>query len=118
MAKKRALGALEETIMEYLWTSSGPATPAEVHHSVAPELAYTTVMTVLTRLWDKGRLTRERQGRAYVYSPIRSEAEHRADTMQTSLDRAGDRAAVLSSFVETLSSEDAAELRKILRRKK
>ncbi len=103
--------------MEFLWTGDGPATPAEVHSSVAPELAYTTVMTVLTRLWEKGRLTRERQGRAYVYSPVLSEAQHRADTMQTSLDQAGDRAAVLSSFVETLSSEDAAELRKILHQK-
>ncbi len=117
MKRKRPLGALEDSVMEFLWTNDGPASPAQTHDAVAPELAYTTVMTVLTRLWDKGRLTRQRHGRAYVYSPVLSEAEHHADSMQHSLGEAGDKSAVLSSFVETLSTEDAAALRKILRRK-
>ncbi len=118
MSKKRPLGALEDSVMEFLWTSDGAASPAQTHEAVAPELAYTTVMTVLTRLWDKGRLTRHRVGRTYVYSPVLSEAEHHADSMQHSLGEAGDRTAVLNSFVETLSKEDAAALRKILHRKR
>ncbi len=100
--------------MDYLWTTGVSATPAEVHQAVAPELAYTTIMTVLSRLWDKNRLARERRGRAYAYEPVRTEAEHRADRMQTTLVDAGDRAAVLSSFVETLDDDDTKMLRKLL----
>ncbi|MBT8241414.1 MAG: BlaI/MecI/CopY family transcriptional regulator [Acidimicrobiales bacterium] len=116
MAAKRPMGALEEAVMAYLWTTDGPATPAEVHQAVAPELAYTTVMTILARLFEKGRLNRGERGRAYTYEPIRSEAEHRADEMQTTLVDAGDRAAVLSQFVESLDAQDAKTLRKLLSR--
>ena len=104
--------------MEYLWTIDVAMTPAEVHEVVAPELAYTTVMTVLSRLCEKGRLTRERRVMAYAYNAVRSEAEHRAEAMRTSLQDAGDRAAVLSSFVESLHVEDASTLRELLDRGK
>lgn len=108
------MGGLEHDVMEFLWTTEAAATPGEVHAAVAPDLAYTTIMTVLTRLWQKQMLTRERQGRAYVYEPARSEAVHRADAMQSTLDNAADKAAVLSSFVETLDGDDAKTLKKLL----
>lgn len=117
MATRRPLGALEEVIMDYLWAVDTPVKPAVVHQAVAPDLAYTTVMTVLTRLWEKGRLTRGRDGRAYTYQPVRSEAEHRAEGMQSALAEAQDRVAVLSSFVEALDTEDAKVLRKLLGRR-
>lgn len=108
------MGALEEEVMTYLWATMTPAMPAEVHQAVAPDLAYTTIMTVLSRLWSKGLLTREPKGRGYAYSPVRTEAEHRAEEMQTTLEAADDRAAVLSSFVSALSGCDAARLRQLL----
>ena len=114
MSTRRPMGALEENVMEYLWLVGVPASPAEVHSVVAPELAYTTMTTVLTRLWEKGRLDRERQGRAFVYSPVRSEAEHRAEAMRVSLGDAADRGAVLSSFVDTLDPADLDVLRGLL----
>lgn len=114
MSTRRPMGALEDNVMEYLWLVGAPASPAEVHAAVAPELAYTTVTTVLTRLWEKGRLERERQGRAFVYAPVRSEADHRADLMRTSLSDAADRGAVLSSFVDALDSTDLDVLRSLL----
>lgn len=114
MTKRRPMGALENEIMSYLWATDGPATPAEVHQAVAPDLAYTTVMTVLTRLWEKELLTREAKGRGYAYAPVRSEAEHRAGQMQTTLANSGDRDAVLSSFVASLGAHDATMLRQLL----
>ena len=108
------MGALEEQVMTYLWSTSEPATPADVHAAVAPELAYTTIMTILSRLYDKDRLVRGRRGRAYAYEPVRTEAEHRADVMQSSLVDSGDRAAVLSQFVGSLEAQDAKMLRKLL----
>lgn len=113
---KRPQGGLEEEVMEFLWRTDAPAPPGVVHQAVAPELAYTTVMTTLSRLYEKGRLTRELEGRAYVYEPVRTEAEYRASTMQSTLTDAGDRAAVLSQFVESLEAQDASTLKKLLGR--
>ena len=114
MSARRPMGSLEDNVMEYLWLVGTPASPAEVHAAVAPELAYTTVTTVLTRLFEKGRLERERQGRALMYAPVHSEADHRADVMHTSLGDAADRGAVLSSFVDALDSTDLEVLRGLL----
>ena len=114
MSARRPMGALEDHVMEYLWALGTPASPGEAHQAVAPELAYTTVMTVLTRLWEKGRLERERQGRSFKYSPVRSEAEHRAQAMRSTLGSAADRAAVLSSFVDALEADDLDMLRTLV----
>ena len=100
--------------MDYLWAVDQPTTPSQVHDAVAPELAYTTVMTVMSRLFDKGRLTRERQGRSFAYTASVSEAEHRASQMASSLTEADDRAAVLSRFVDSLNDSDVDMLRQLL----
>jgi predicted transcriptional regulator len=113
---RRPVGGLEEEVMQYLWAADVESTPAEVHKVVCPELAYTTVMTVLTRLYEKGQLERGRRGRAYTYRPVRTEAEYRASSMQTALSDAQDRSAVLSSFVESLDGSDLSVLRKLLKR--
>lgn len=114
MVSRRAMGALEDEVMSYLWATMTPATTAEVHEAVAPDLAYTTVMTVLTRLWSKELLVRESKGRAFAYAAAQPEAEHRARQMQATLDGSGDRRAVLSSFVDSLEPRDATMLRRLL----
>ena len=116
MSSKRPMGALEEEVMAYLWATGAPATPADVHQAVAPDLAYTTVMTVLSRLWTKDQLTREQKGRGFAYMPVATEAEHRAQQMQTTLDESDDRDGVLSSFVESLNPRDVEKLRLLLTR--
>lgn len=108
------MGALEDEVMAYLWATGAPASPAEVHQAVAPDLAYTTVMTVLSRLWAKDQLTREQKGRGFAYTPVATEAEHRALQMQTALDDSQDRDGVLSSFVESLSDRDLQKLKRLL----
>lgn len=73
---EKFLGELELTIMEILWERN-PATVREVREVLAEEreLAYTTVMTVMSRLADKGLLSRKKEGRAYVYWPDKSRTE-------------------------------------------
>lgn len=72
------MGPLEAACLRSLWARA-PGTVGEVLHTVNaehdPELAYTTVMTVLGRLHDKGYVTRERHGRGYRYQPAYSEQE-------------------------------------------
>jgi BlaI family penicillinase repressor len=66
------LGPLEQRLMDALW-QRGHATVREVQESgCCPELAYTTLMTTLDRLYKKGLLTREAEGRAFRYSPTMS----------------------------------------------
>jgi predicted transcriptional regulator len=108
------MGTLEAEVLRQLWDSREPATPGQVHEALGADIAYTTVMTVLTRLWQKGLVDRERQGRAYAYRALVTEADLTAGRMRDALDRAQDREAVLSRFVDTLSTRDAKALRKVL----
>lgn len=114
MGLRRSTGELEASVLQYLWAIDDPVTPSQVHAAVAPDLAYTTVMTVLTRLFKKDLLDRKRVGRAFAYWPVGAEATHRAGQMHEQLESAEDRSAVLSSFIETMSSEEADELRRLL----
>lgn len=108
------MGALEAEVLATLWSAGGPLTPSEVRDELDSALAYTTVMTILTRLWQKGRLERERLGRAYAYRPVTDEAGHYATRMRDTLAMARDREAALSRFVEALTPREAATLRELL----
>ncbi len=112
------MGALEAAVLEQVWAGSGGVTPREVLDALPDDLAYTTVMTILNRLCTKGILERdpEREGRAYRYRPVFTEAELVASRMSDALDVASDRVASLSRFVEDLSSDDEALLRDVLER--
>lgn len=59
----------ELDVMAVLW-EHGPATVAEVQHRLADELAYTTVLTILRTLEEKGHVRHEEEGRAYRYFPL------------------------------------------------
>ncbi len=73
------LTPLELTIMNSLW-KRGSATVREVQSDLLPDrrLAYTTVMTVMDRLFKKGTLRREKRSRAHVYEPTITNSEARA----------------------------------------
>lgn len=106
---------LENAVMEVLWDAPGPLTTREVRERLsAHRVAYTTVMTVLVRLWNKGQVEREKAGRAYAYRPRQSKEEHTAARMEQMLDTAGDRHAALSRFVETLSASERRQLKGLL----
>jgi|SRR5579871_2579227 predicted transcriptional regulator len=68
-----ALGPLEAEVMAVLWAAKEPVSVREVAGQLNAErsepLAYTTVMTVLSRLAGKQVVARRRQGRGYVYTP-------------------------------------------------
>jgi BlaI family transcriptional regulator, penicillinase repressor len=65
----------ELDVMDVLW-ERGASTVAEVQEAIVDELAYTTVLTILRTLEEKGYVTHEEEGRAYRYSSLveRSEA--------------------------------------------
>jgi predicted transcriptional regulator len=98
-----------------LWAGEEPLTPAEVRRELGSNLAYTTVMTALSRLHEKGVVDRERVGRAYAYSPMLDQAGIAAERMRGLLESGEDREAVLAQFVGSLSDEDGRVLAALLR---
>lgn len=59
----------ELDVMGVLW-EHGPATVAEVQEQLPDVLAYTTVLTILRTLEEKGHVRHETEGRAYRYYPL------------------------------------------------
>ena len=114
MTERRPMGSLEASVLESLWRSDEALTPAQVQAELDGDLAYTTVMTILTRLWKKGMVTRSRSGRAYAYAPKLQQAEFLAERMRGELRRTRNRSAVLSQFVDKLSKKDTEALRGLL----
>jgi predicted transcriptional regulator len=112
---RRSRGTLERDIRRVLLDSEQPRTPAQVRAALPEALAYTTVMTVLARMHDKGEVTRHSAGRGYAYAAIRDNAEVTARRMQRLLgSEEADRAAVLRRFVGTLEPGDERLLRSLL----
>ena len=113
MAKHRGsaagLGRLEAEVMAVLWGSDAPLLVRQVAAALnaarAEPLAYTTVMTVMSRLTGKGLLSRSRSGRRFVYTPAVADTAEVA--VRGVLDEFGD--AALARFVER------AELDPVLR---
>lgn len=112
---RRGRGALEAEILAILAASAAPLTPREVTERLERPLAYTTVMTVLMRLHDKGAVARTRTGRTYSYSFQRDEAAQRAVQMRRLLEGGPDRAKVLTRFLDELSPDDEQLLQQLLR---
>ena len=112
---RRPAGGLEAEVLAALWAIGRPLTPREVQRELGGELAYTTVMTTLTRLHDKGAVDRQRSGRAYAYTPVLDQAGIAASRMRGMLDDGQDRRAVLAHFVDSLSAQDERLLSELLR---
>lgn len=110
------MGELKARVLEVLWDGGGWLTPKDVHTVLTREreLAYTTVLTVLVRLWREGLLDRRRDGRAFAYRPVRDREEHVAAAMSKLLTSAKDRPAALLHFVKGMSAADRARLRRVL----
>jgi len=103
---RRPSGGLEAEVIETLMAAAEPMTAAEVRSALGDRLAYTTVMTVLSRLANKGLAIKRRRGRADIYSPVRDPAEITAIRMRRLLESDDDRAGVLTRFVGSLSGDD------------
>jgi predicted transcriptional regulator len=116
-AIRRAAGALEAEILGIVRTAGEPLSPGEVRERITAgdqrELSYSTVVTIMSRLYDKGLLARQRAGRGFSYTAI-DEASLAAHRMSSALGSGIDHSAVLSRFVSGLSGRDARLLGSLL----
>ncbi len=114
MTGRRGAGQLEGEILGALWAADRPMTPAEVQAELGADLAYNTVHTILKRLWDKGLVIRDAEGRRGAYLPAKEATELAAEVMHDVLRREPDRAGVLQRFVTGLGPDDEDMLRRLL----
>ncbi len=114
----RSRGSLEREILACLGAADEPMTVQQVLDDVDPSLAYTTVMTTLSRLYTKNAIAREQHGRAYRYSlpggPDAAQESMTAHSMHRLLATGADRRGVLSKFVAELDADDGEMLRRML----
>jgi predicted transcriptional regulator len=89
-------------------------TAAEVQRAVDPSLAYTTVLTSLVRLHEKGLVDRVRTGRSHTYTAVTDPAVTSARAMARAMEAGPDRTAVLAQFVGTLGPDALPMLRELL----
>ena len=109
-ASSSQLGPLEERLLEALW-ERGTATVRELVDGGCQDLAYTTVMTTLDRLYKKHVLSRAAEGRAFRYAARFSREElHRevaGEAFRQLLDASPAAELPLSYLVEILTERDA-----------
>ncbi len=113
----KLLGELEGAVMETLWRL-GSATVRQVHQSLQgdrKDLAYTTIMTVMSRLYDKGVLEREPEGTAFRYRPTEGREAFLAQrSLEVFSGLAEDLSGpVLSAFVDKLGAREAERLKEL-----
>ncbi len=116
------LGELESKVMKVVWDQCG-CTAKDVLDALEPDKkhAYTTIATILQRLYQKGLVTRTRRGKAFFYKPMISQEEFTEritrDVLAGLMKEKG--RPILSTFVDLLSEDQGSlkELRVLLNRK-
>lgn len=81
---RKLLGSLELQVMEYMW-QAGEATVGQVTKAVESRrrIAYTTAMTVMVHLVDKGLLVRSKEGKRYRYRVAKSREDFLRETSRS-----------------------------------
>ncbi|MFC5953222.1 BlaI/MecI/CopY family transcriptional regulator [Streptomyces pratens] len=108
----RPLGELEDAVMTRVWKWNRPVTVREVLEDLQKErsIAYTTVMTVLDNLHQKGWVRRQAEGRAYRYEAVSTRAAYAAALMNEAWSQSDNAAAALVAFFGMMSEEQRQAL--------
>lgn len=119
---KKPLGELEAKIMEIVWQLRS-ASVRDVLKRIkgAKKPAYTTVMTVMGRLSDKGILRRQLKNDCYVYRPVQDKQHFLASSskkiIQGLIDEFGAEVAV-AGFIDTIENSDSKKSKELRRKLK
>jgi predicted transcriptional regulator len=115
----RRIGAVEAEVLECLWEAGRPQSVHDVMQALSGERrAYTTVVTMLTRLVEKGFVRRMPDGRSFLYEASGTEDELAGDAIRDVLEATRDRKVVLARFVDQISDDPELlqHLREIVKR--
>ncbi|MFD5426693.1 BlaI/MecI/CopY family transcriptional regulator [Streptomyces sp. NPDC127084] len=111
------MGELEDAVMTRIWQWNRPVTVREVLEDLQQErsIAYTTVMTVMDNLHQKGWVRREVEGRAYRYTAVSTRAAYSAALMNEAWSKSDNPAAALVAFFGMMSPEQREALQDAIR---
>ena len=117
------LGELETAVMELLWRAPGQTVnDVEERLKSKREIAHTTVQTTLDRMHRKGYLTREKQGKAFVYAPRYTREEFEREVAQEVLGALLGQFTepAISAFIDLVGDDAGAldQLEKMIREKR
>ncbi|SCK58270.1 Predicted transcriptional regulator [Streptomyces sp. WMMB 322] len=103
--------------MTRVWRWNRPVTVREVLEDLRDDrsIAYTTVMTVMDNLHQKGWLRRRQDGRAYLYEPVSTRAAYSAALMNEAWASSDNAAAALVEFFGRMTPEQLDAVRDALR---
>ena len=111
--KTKSLGELEQQIMDILWEcKSCSARDILIILKKNRNLAYTTVATILQRLYDKGLLKRIENKSGYIYSPKVTKKSYSKNIAQTFLRK------FINSFGDTAIASFAESIDKLPEKKR
>ena len=117
----RRLPDAEQEVMQAIWACTAPVARTDIEEILFPEhpMAMTTLLTMLTRLAEKGFISIEKQGRRSLYTPLISQEDYLAAQSKTFFEKLCGRN--VSTFAAALcdsglTREEIAELRSLLER--
>lgn len=117
----RRLPDAELEVMQALWECQAPAVRTDIEARLSPArpMALTTLLTLLTRLSEKGFLAIEKQGRRSIYTPLVAREDYLASQSRTFFQKlcGGDLPTFASALCDSgLTREELAQLRELLER--
>ncbi len=115
--RKRKSGELEAVVLGCLWDSNDPLTSLEIQSKISGsgKVALTTVLTVLSRLEDKGLVLREQgPARSLVFRSADSRQEHTAKLMLRMVEEESNPALAFSYFAKGLTKAQKTALKRTL----
>ena len=117
----RRLPDAEQEVMQAIWACTAPVARTDIEEILLPEhpMAMTTLLTMLTRLAEKGFISIKKQGRRSLYTPLISQEDYLAAQSKTFFEKLCGRN--ISTFAAALcdsglTREEIAELRSLLER--
>jgi predicted transcriptional regulator len=115
--RSRQQGELENLVLNLLWSTEVPLTSQQILDKVtiSSDLALTTILTVLSRLEEKGLVVREPgESRAFLFAAAQSRQQHTADLMLKLVANESNPALAFARFAEGLTAAQLKALRKSL----
>ena len=119
MEEIKRLPESELEIMQIIWKKSAPVSRVDIEQALQEThpLAPTTILTLLTRLCEKGFLSLKKEGRTNLYEPLVEEKEYLAAESRSFLDRVfhGSVASFATALCDSgVTKEELEELRRLL----
>jgi predicted transcriptional regulator len=114
---EKVLGSLESDVMEVVWLKDTEVSVRDIFETLSctREIAYTTVMTIMGRLADKGLLTRRKEGNAFLFSPVITREDFTAQLVDNVVDDllSDFSEAAMASFINRVGKKDLEAIEKL-----